>query len=132
MTNKQYVNRILFIIFLTVLPLLIVMPLLFIDVIGWVLGSVASAINFYWLFRQTERFNPEDEKACSKNAFIGFNIRYLFLILWSIAVMLILKPNIFLYGVGLLNAQVAIFINTTYETIKNSRWAKYYRGNDDE
>ncbi|MCB5249735.1 MAG: ATP synthase subunit I [Candidatus Cloacimonetes bacterium] len=132
MTNKKYVNRILFIILLTNLPLLIIMPILFKDVIGWLLGSLASAINFYWLYRQTERFDPTDEKQSSKNAFVGFSIRFLFLIVWSLLTMIFLKPNVILYGVGLLNAQVAIYINTIYDTIKNSRLAKYYRGNDEE
>ena len=66
------------------------------------------------------------KKIINKILFINF------LLVWSVAVILIIKPNIVLYGVGLLSAQLAIFIHTAYETIKNSPWAKYYRGNDDE
>jgi hypothetical protein len=132
MTNKKFMNRILFIIFLTNLPLLIIMPMLFKEVIGWLFGSVASAINFYWLYRQVNQLNCYNEKESTKNAWLGFNLRYMFLLVWSVAVILIIKPNIVLYGVGLLSAQLAIFIHTAYETIKNSPWAKYYRGNDDE
>jgi len=132
MNNKKFMNRILLIIFLTNLPLLIIMPVLLKQVIGWILGSIASAINFYWMYRQVNQMNCNNEKESMKNAFLGFNVRYLFLLVWSVVIILLIKPNIILYGVGLLSAQMAIIINTAYETIKNSPWAKYYRGNDDE
>lgn len=128
MDNKKYVFEILKIILLTNLPIIIIILPLFSISIGWVLGSIGSAINFYWMFRQVSQMNILDEKINAKNAGFGFLSRFLFIICWSVAVILLIKPNIIAFGLGLLSAQYAIFIHQGILTIKSSKWIKYFRG----
>ncbi len=132
MHNKKFMKRILFIIFLTNLPLLIILPIFYKEVIGWLCGSIASAGNFYWLFRQVNSLNIYDDKDSSKRAGAGFYTRYLSIVVWSFAVMILLKPNVILFGLGLFSAQISIYINEAYEFLKKGPWGKYYRGDQDE
>lgn len=132
MENRQFLKRILIIICLTILPNLVILPIVYKLSIGWILGSLASAVNFIWLFRQGHSLNLYDDKQSMKNSFVGFSLRYLFLIVYSVGVMFFLKPNIIMYGLGLFAAQLAIFINQGYEYIQHSTFGKYYRGDHEK
>ncbi len=132
MENDKFLKRILIIIFLTNLPNVIMMPIVYKLSIGWILGSIASTINFIWLFKQALRLNIYDEKQSMKQSFIGFSLRYLFLAVYSVLVLLLIKPNILMYGLGLFSAQLAIVINQGYEYIRHSSYGKYYRGDHEK
>jgi len=101
------------------------------SVIGWMAGSFASAVNFGLMAFHTESMVLQGGKAGSKRASKSFVFRYLFLILWSIFVLIVIKPNVMTYCLGLLASQLSIILYHIYSSIMNSKYKKYFRGDDE-
>ena len=125
MDNKAYVKRIITIILLTNIPAILTLLIVSEEGLGWILGSLASAINFYWLaFNVKASLELQPSKSKLK-AVKGTYLRLIFLLIYSILVLSFIKPNLISFGLGLLAAQVVIYLNELAEYLKKS---KYFRG----
>ena len=125
MENKRYIRKIVIIILLTNIIALLCLPNFFKSGIGWIIGSVGSAINFVWLAADVKQsINAYVSKAKIK-AVKGSILRYLFLVFYTLVFFVLVKPNIITFGFGLLAAQIAIYIVEILENLKKN---KYFRG----
>ena len=124
MKNREYVKRVVLIIFLTNLPAIFVLFFFFKESIAWICGSLISAVNFFWMARNARISFGLEESKSKLNATKGFFLRYFVLIIYSVIVVKFIKPNIIVFGMGLLAAQMAIYINEIYERVKRN---KYFR-----
>jgi len=123
--NKKYVKKILLIILLTNILAILSLPWFFKQSISWIMGTIGSAGNFYWLARNLERNLGIAPTKSRVNAAKGSLLRYAALTGFALAVFFILKPNIIIFGAGLLSAQIVIYI---VEIVRNLRNNKYFRG----
>ncbi len=125
MNKRKYLRRILLIIFLTNIIATLTLPLFFNDAIGWILGSFASIGVLLWMAHDIEKnmnLMPGDAKLkTTKSLFF----RYLALIVYSVLIIRLVKPNIITFGLGLLASQIAIYFNEIYEKLRRN---KYFRG----
>jgi|GEM_PF-1452723 len=129
--NKKYVLLILKIIFLTNLPALVMLLSDFKSSIGWMAGSLASGVNFWFMAKQTFALMPKNSKANALKTSKIFMFRFLFLILWSVLVLLLLKAELMSYCLGLFSAQIAIVAHQIYHSFRYGKLKKYFRGNDE-
>lgn len=125
MKNREYVKRVVLIISLTNLPAIFVLFFFFKESIAWMCGSLISAVNFLWMARNARISFGLEENKSKLNSTKGFFLRYFVLIIYSVIVVKFIKPNIIVFGMGLLAAQMAIYINEIYERVKRN---KYFRG----
>ncbi len=124
MENRKFIKRILIIICLTSIPFIIVLPKFFNQSLGWLLGAVGSTVNFLWLSYDTLcRFSTEAIKAKVRSAKI-FYFRYLTLVIYSVVIVWLVKPDILTFGLGLFAAQISIYIFYGIESAKNIKWFK--------
>ena len=124
MNNFRLLRNILIIIFLTNIPAALSLPVFFKESVGWILGSVGSAINLIWLARDVKKNIDVQAGKAKLNAFKGYYIRYLFLLVYSSAMILFIKPEVLYFGLGLLSAQIAIYLHEMWRWIRRN---KYYR-----
>jgi peptidoglycan biosynthesis protein MviN/MurJ (putative lipid II flippase) len=125
MENTTYPKRILTIILLTNIPALLILPLFFKEGLGWILGSIASAVNFMWLARNVRvSLNLQPTKS-KLNAVKGTYLRLLFLLVYAVLILQFIKPNLAIFGFGLLAAQIVIYMNELISSLRNS---KFFRG----
>ena len=122
---KQLVRRILIIIFLTDLFAAMTLPLFFRQALGYILGSAGSVVYFMLLARDTRIILDTASGKAGVNAFKAYYLKYVFLILYSVVVVKFLKPDIILFGIGLLSAQISIYIHAGWQIMRNN---KYFRG----
>ena len=125
MENKQYIKRIVTIILLTNIPAILSLPLFFKQSIGWIAGSLASAMNFLWLAHNVKKSLELQPTKSKLNAIKGTYLRLLFLVVYSVIILALVKPNIITFGAGLLIAQIIIYLNELFSNLKKSR---YFRG----
>jgi len=125
MKNREYVKRIVLIIFLTNLPAIFALFFFFKESIAWICGSLISAVNFFWMAGNARKSFVLEENKSKLISTKGFFLRYFVLIIYSVIVVKFIKPNIIVFGMGLLAAQMAIYINEIYERMKRN---KYFRG----
>ena len=125
MDNKAYVKRILAIILLTNIPAILILLLVFEEGLGWILGSFASAVNFYWLAFNVKASLELQPSKSKQKAVKGTYLRLIFLLIYSILVLSFVKPNLISFGLGLLSAQIVIYLNELAEYLKKS---KFYKG----
>ena len=125
MENNKYVKRILVIILLTNIPAALSLPLFFREALGWILGSVASAINFFWLAHNVKMSLGLQPTKSKLNAVKGTYLRLLFLLIYSVLILNFVKPNIISFGLSLLAAQMVIYLN---EFVKNLKRSRLFRG----
>ena len=124
MENKKFIKTILIIICLTSLPFIIVLPKFFNQSLGWLLGAIGSTINFLWLAYDTlYKFSTEAIKAKIRSAKV-FYFRYLVLVIYSVLIVWLIKPDILTFGLGLFAAQISIYIYYGFEQAKNIKWLK--------
>jgi hypothetical protein len=133
--NRKYVFTILKIILLTNLPALVFMVYDFKSSIGWVTGSLASAVNFWFMAQHTYTTlqTSETNKAGAKRTSKSFIFRFIFLIGWSVFVLAVIKAEVISYCVALFTAQFVIVFYHIYESVKKSKFNKYFddaRGED--
>jgi hypothetical protein len=124
--NNKYLFSIIRIILLTNIPAFIFVLREPNITIGWMTGSLASAVCFYLKARLIFSLDPNDGKANMKKVAAGFLLRYLFLIVWSLLIILLVRPDLIVYCLSLLSAQIAIVIHHIYVAIKNSKFSKYF------
>ena len=123
--NKKYVKKIVLIILLTNILAILSLPWFFKQSISWIMGTIGSAGNFYWLAHNLERNLGIAPTKSRVNAAKGSLLRYAALTGYALAVFFIIKPNIIIFGAGLLSAQIVIYI---VEIVRNLRNNKYFRG----
>lgn len=129
--NKKFVFTILKIIFLTNLPALAIMPVSVKSSIGWIAGSLASAVNFWLMAKNTLDLQQSDSQANVKKISKLFLLRYLFLVVWSIFVLTVVKPELMSFCLGLLAAQISVVLFQAYNLLRNGKLKKYFRGEDE-
>ena len=122
---KQLIRRILVIIFLTDLFAAMTLPLFFRQALGYILGSVGSTVYFLLLARDTRNILDTASGKAGEKAFKAYYLKYVFLILYSVLVVRFLKPDIIMFGIGLLSAQISIYIHVGWQSVRNN---KYFRG----
>jgi hypothetical protein len=123
--NKKYVKKIVLIILLTNILAILSLPWFFKQSISWIMGTIGSAGNFYWLAHNLEKNIGLVPTKSRINAAKGSFLRYAALTGVALAVFFVLKPNIIIFGAGLLSAQIVIYI---VEIVRNLRNNKYFRG----
>jgi hypothetical protein len=89
-------------------------------------GSLASAVSFWLKARLVFSLSPTESKDNVKRASKAFMLRYLFLIVWSVLIMTLVKPDLITYCMSLLSAQIAIVIHHIYTVIVTSKFSKYF------
>ena len=125
MKNRQYLITIVIIILLTNIPAILILPVFFKSGLGWITGSLVSIINFLWLAKNVKQSLDVSGSKAKIRAMKGSLLRYLFLAVYTLLLMTFVKPNILTFGLGLLSAQIAIYI---VELVENLKRNKYFRG----
>jgi ATP synthase I subunit len=115
MNNRKYVSRLIAIILLTNIPVALTLPLFFRVSLGWILGSIASALNLLWLAHNVNASLSLVPNKSKLKAVKGTYLRLLALLVYSILVLSFLKPSIIGFGLGLLAGQMVIYL---YEFIR--------------
>ncbi len=126
--TDNYVKQILTIVFLTIIAAVLFLPTRFDQATGWITGSVGSGLNFYWLYRKMKASYFVSDKEAVLHSYKGFYLRYLFLIIYSILVVILLKPDIIMFGAGLISVQIVIYLHYFYSLVRD----KANRGNGTE
>lgn len=121
----KLIKSILFIIFLTNIPAFLSLLIFFSEAIGWILGSLGSAIYLVWLAQDVKKNLDVHSGKAKVQASKGYYIRFLFLIAYSSIVILLIKPDILLFGLGLLSGQLAIYLHVLWDWLRQN---KYFRG----
>jgi len=125
--NKKFVFSILKIILLTNIPALIMLIPEFKSSIGWMTGSLASAVNFWFMAQKALQLSPENShKANAIKTSKVFVFRYAFLIGWSAFVLVVIKPELIAFCLGLLAAQLAVVLYHVYNALTKGVLGKYY------
>lgn len=125
MNKRKYLRRILLIIFLTNIIATLTLPLFFNDAIGWILGSFASIGVLLWMAHDIEKYMNLMPGNAKLKTTKSLYFRYLALIVYSVLIIRLVKPNIITFGLGLLASQIAIYFNEIYERLRRN---KYFRG----
>ena len=113
--NKQLCRRIVKWIAWSNLPFAVTAFWFFPEFLGWFLGTFASAARLIWLEHDVRQTLGVSGKKAKLAAAKGYYLRFLALVVYSGLVVYFLQPNIIIYGMGLLSAQMAIYINAIYE-----------------
>ncbi len=125
--NKKYIITIAGINFLTIMVAAIAIPFDIKMSLAWITGSLGSLIFFLWLAFDVYRSLQLGVTGTKKRSTKGYFLRFLFLAVYSAAVVIFLKPNIIVFGAGLLSSQIIIYVYEFYRQFKNN---KYYRGSN--
>ncbi|MCF7883748.1 MAG: ATP synthase subunit I [Candidatus Cloacimonetes bacterium] len=124
-SNKLFVRKTLTLILLTEIPAILTLPLFLGVSLGWILGALASAVNFYWLAKNVESSISQQPTKSKLNAIKGTYLRMAFLLIYSIIILTFVKPNVISFGLGLLAAQIVLYLRFLVENIEKS---KFFRG----
>ena len=108
--NKAFTKKILVLIQLTNIPAILCLPLFFKVCIGWILGTIASTINFIWLAHNVQSGLNKQFTKSKLNSIKGTYLRMLFLFAYSIIVFVLIKPNIVSFALGLLATQIILYL----------------------
>ncbi len=123
--NNKYIKKILLIILLTNVLAILTLPWFFRQSISWIMGTIGSTGNFYWLAHNLKKSIGLLPTKSRVSAAKGSLMRYAALMIFALAVLFLVKPNIIIFGAGLLSAQIVIYI---VEIVRNLRDNKYFRG----
>jgi hypothetical protein len=123
--SDKLLKNLLIIIFLTNIPAFLSLFMFFSESIGWILGSLGSAVNLIWLAQNVKKNLDVLSGKAKVQAVRGYFLRYFFLIAYSSVVILLIKPDILLYGLGLLAGQLAIYLHFFWNWLRQN---KYFRG----
>lgn len=123
--NNKYIKKILLIILLTNIPAFLSLPWFFNQSISWIMGTIGSAGNFFWLAHNLKKSIGLLPTKSRVNAAKGSLTRYATLTIFALAIFFLVKPNIIIFGAGLLSAQIVIYIVEIVRNLKNN---KYFRG----
>jgi hypothetical protein len=116
--TAKYVREILTIVFLTNIAAVMFLLTRFGQAIGWITGSVGSGLNFYWLYHKTKKGITLADQGANLHSFKGFYLRYLFLAIYSVIVVVVLKPDIVTFGAGLVSVQITIILHYFYRLLR--------------
>ncbi|MEA1972937.1 MAG: ATP synthase subunit I [Candidatus Cloacimonadota bacterium] len=130
--NQHFFIGVSFLILLTATPSIFLLQSDFKFGIGWLFGSFGSLINFIWMVIATASAIYQGEAKAKVGAIKGFYFRFMFLLVYSVLVVIFLKPNIIGFGVGLISAQICIIIYEIINYLKNSKLKKYFFEDKDE
>jgi len=119
MNNRKYVTRLILIILLTNIPAALSLPLFFKEALGWILGTIASAVNLYWLAHNVSVSLDQLPSKARLNLMKGTYLRLLFMLVWSILIMSVIKPNLIFFGLGLLSGQMVIYVYEFISRLKS-------------
>ena len=78
--------------------------------LGFILGSIASAVNMVWLANSVRKNLLKQEKESQISSLKSFYFRYPSIILYSVAIIYFVKVSIIFFGIGLLTGQIAIYL----------------------
>jgi Na+/H+-translocating membrane pyrophosphatase len=78
--------------------------------LGFILGSIASAVNMVWLANSVRKNLLKQEKESQVSSLKSFYLRYPSIILYSVAIIYFVKVSIIFFGIGLLTGQIAIYL----------------------
>ena len=109
--SEKYFKKILVIISLTIGASILTLPLLFEEALSFILGSLASVANFIWLAMSIKKGLMLGENKAKVSAAKSALLRYSSLVIYSVLILLLIKPEIIFFGLGLLMAQIAIYFN---------------------
>lgn len=123
--NNKYIKKILLIILLTNILAFLFLPWFFKQSISWIMGTIGSAGNFFWLAHNLKKRIGLLPTKSRVNAAKGSLTRYAILTIFALAVFFLVKPDIIIFGAGLLSAQIVIYIVEIVSNLKNN---KYFRG----
>ena len=122
MEINKYTKRIIKIIVLTNIPLVVS---IFISNKEWVsfsyiLGSLASAGNFFWHSYVVKNALSENEGATKLKVIKGFYLRYIVFVLYAVVITAVFRNRIDIiwFGFGLLSAQISVYLDMVWGLIK--------------
>ena len=108
---RKYVYHILWLIFLTELPALLLITQNLKLWLGYFLGSILSSLNFYFQAKGAESRVGLSPTGAKLSVFKNFYIRYLLLVVFVVVCVKFLEVNIFSLLVGLLIAPAIVLID---------------------
>jgi len=108
---RKYVYHILTIIFLTEIPALLLLTQNVKLWLGYVTGSILSALNFYFQAKGAENRVGLSPSGAKLSVFKNFYIRYLILLIFAVVLIKFLLVNIFSLLAGLLCAPAVVLID---------------------
>lgn len=115
MIKDKYLIKLLKIVAYTNVPFIILGYWILPQALGWFLGSFASAIRLIWLHNNVSKTLILSEKKAKIAAAKGYYLRFFSLIIYAVVVVYFIKPDIAMFGMGLLAGQLAIFLNAIKE-----------------
>lgn len=118
MKTDKYIKNLIVVILLMDIPALITLHYFPKQSLGWIFGSIGSIGNMIWLAISVKKNILQTEKKAQVGSLKSYYFRYPILILYSVLIVYLFKPNIIILGLGLLSGQMAIYI---YEIYKNTR-----------
>ncbi len=122
MKSNKYVLRIVKIILLTNIPLIISIFTPNREWVGisYVLGSIAGVIGFVWHAFMLSGALTMSESVTKTRAIKGFYLRHAAIVLYAIIIAYLFRGrlNIIWFGLGLLSAQIAIYIDLAWGIVK--------------
>ena len=113
-STKKFTKKILLIVMATNVFALVSLPVRFEPAIGWIAGTIGSTINFYLLHLSVQRISQQENEQSRLSTFKTFYLRFLFLVFYSVAISLFLKPDILSFGLGLISVQMVIYLYHAY------------------
>ncbi len=117
----NYVKRIIFIVCLTNIPAILFLPSMYSQAIGWITGTVASSLNFYWLSHNVNSSMSKEPHSSKLNSFKLFNFRFVALAVYSVIIVVLLKPDILVYGLALVSVQLTVYGYYIYELVNRKK-----------
>ena len=126
--NKRFIFAILKIILLTNFPAVVMLFAVPKIALGWMTGSFASAVNFWFMALKVMQMSPNNN---SKNRVLNsaskiFMLRFGLLTVWALFVMLVIKPELIVFCLGLLATQFAIVVHHVYLMLTQGPLKKYF------
>ncbi|MFO7897243.1 MAG: ATP synthase subunit I [Candidatus Cloacimonadales bacterium] len=115
MKNNALLLRIVKWVLWSNLPFLVTAYWFWPEFLGWFLGSVASAGRLIWLEHDVRKTLDLSQKKAKIAGAKGYYFRFLALVIYSVLVVYFLQPNIIMFGMGLLSAQLAIYLDAIRE-----------------
>ncbi len=114
MNTERYIAKIIRIICLTNIPAILTLPWFYKISIGWITGSIASIGYFWWLSRSVKQSLDLDGGRAKTFAIKSNTYRFLALVVYAILVIQFIRPEIIIFGAGLLSSQIVIFAYEIY------------------
>ncbi len=108
---RKYVYHILWVIFLTQIPALLLITQNLKLWLGYLLGSILSSLNFYFQAKGAENRVGLSPSGAKLSVFKNFYIRYLILVVFVVVFVKFLEVNIFSLLAGLLIAPAIVLVD---------------------